>query len=123
MMEERRKNRRMELDSKLLIKSLNDNPQEVAIEVTDVSKTGIGFICDTPLTIGTVYEAYLTIWMKERLHIFLEIIRMDKLDENRYNYGAIFIGMPEMDSKRIETYDTMNAMGNINEADSAEHLN
>lgn len=112
-MEERRKNRRMELDSKLLIKSLNDSEQEeVAIEVSDVSKTGIGFTCDNELAIGTVYEAYLTIWMKEQLHIFLEVIRKDKTDDGKYNYGAIFVGMPEMDSKRIEVYDTMESMEN-----------
>lgn len=112
-MEDRRKNRRMELESRLLIKSLNGSTQEeVAIEVMDVSKTGIGFLCDNELTIGTVYEAYLTIWMKEQLHIFLEVIRVSKNDDNRYNYGAIFVGMPEMDSKRIEVYDTMESMGN-----------
>lgn len=110
-MEERRKNRRMELSSKLLIKNLNGTEQEeVAIEVLDVSKTGIGFICDSELTIGSVYEAYLTIWMKEQLHVFLEIIRMEKMDDGRYSCGAIFIGMAEMDSKRIETYDTIGAM-------------
>lgn len=112
-MEERRKNRRMELESKILIKSLNGSEhEEVAIEVSDVSKTGIGFTCDNQLAIGSVYEAYLTIWMKEQLHIFLEIIRMEKVDDIKYHYGAIFIGMPEMDSKRIEVYDTMDTMEN-----------
>lgn len=114
-MEERRKNRRMELSSKLLIKRLNGPAEEITIEVSDVSKTGIGFTCDSQLTIGTVYEAYLTIWMKEQLHIFLEIIRIDKIDDNKYNYGAIFIGMPEMDSKRIEIYDTMDTMENTDQ--------
>lgn len=110
-MEERRKNRRMELESKLLIKGLNGSAEEeIAIEVSDVSKTGIGFTCDSQLAIGSVYEAYLTIWMKEQLHIFLEIIRVDKVDDTKYHYGAIFIGMPEMDSKRIEIYDTMGNM-------------
>lgn len=112
-MEERRRNRRMELESRLLIKSLNGSEhEEIAIEVADVSKTGIGFTCDNELAIGTVYEAYLTIWMKEQLHIFIEIIRVNKTSDNKYNYGAIFVGMPEMDSKRIETYDTMESLDN-----------
>ena len=109
-MEERRKDRRMELTSKLIIKGLNGSEEEVAIEVADVSKTGIGFNCNRELAIGSVYEAYLVIWMKEQLHIFLEIIRMKSIDEKSYNYGAIFIGMPVMDSKRIEVYDTMEVM-------------
>lgn len=107
-MEERRKNRRMELTSKLLIKNLSGSAEEeVTIEITDVSKTGVGFICDSPLNIGTVYEAFLTIWMKETIHAFLEIVRIEKLEDNKYSYGAIFIGMAEMDKKRIEVFDTM----------------
>lgn len=108
-MNERRKNKRLELESKLLIKSLNaeENPHEVGIDIIDVSKTGIGFTCDKPLTIGTVYEAYLTIWTKEMIHAFLEIIRIEK-NADDYTYGAIFIGMPEMDASRISLYDTIN---------------
>ncbi len=107
-MNERRKSKRIELESKLLIKSLNstEDPHEVGIEVVDVSKTGVGFTCEKPLMIGTVYEAYLTIWTKEVLHAFLEIIRIEKNAEG-YTYGAIFIGMPEMDASRISLYDTV----------------
>ena len=110
-MEERRKNRRMELTSKLLIKNLSGaTEEEVSIEITDVSKTGVGFNCNSPLNIGTVYEAFLTIWMKETIHVFLEIVRIEKLEDNKYSYGTIFIGMSEMDKKRIEVFDTMGNM-------------
>ena len=108
---ERRRNKRLELTSRLIIKSL-DNPdeqeQEVAIEVSDVSKTGLGFYCTIPLEIGAVYEAYLTIWTKEVIHAFVEIVRIEK-DEDAFKYGGIFIGMPEMDAARIEIYDTVNS--------------
>ena len=57
--------------------------------------------------IGSVYESYLTIWTKEVLHAFFEIRRIEKIDEDSYNYGAIFIGMPEMDAARIEVYQTV----------------
>ena len=70
----------MELTSKLLIKNLSGAmEEEVSIEITDVSKTGVGFICDSMLNIGTVYETFLTIWMKETIHAFLEIVRIEKL--------------------------------------------
>lgn len=109
---ERRRNKRLELTSRLIIKRL-DNPdeqeQEVAIEVSDVSKTGLGFYCTIPLEIGAVYEAYLTIWTKEVIHAFVEIVRIEK-DEDAFKYGAIFIGMPEMDAARIEVYDTVENM-------------
>lgn len=111
-MKERRKNHRMNLASRLVIKRL-DNPvqgEDVAIEVTDVSKSGVGFICTEILTIGAVYESFLTIWTKEVLHAFLEIVRIEKKEDDIFEYGAIFIGMPEMDAARIETYNTIESL-------------
>lgn len=109
-MEERRKYRRMELSSHLVIKNLNGIEEEIPIEVVNVSKTGLGFICEKELNSSTVYEAWLIIWMKESIHAFMEIVRIEKIDEKRYSYGAIFIGMSEMDSMRIEVFDTMGKM-------------
>lgn len=109
MADERRRSKRLELTSRLVLKRL-DNPnaeaEEVAIEVADVSKTGLGFYCTIPLEIGAVYEAYLTIWTKEVIHAFVEIVRIEK-EEDAFKYGGIFIGMPEMDAARIEIYDTI----------------
>ncbi len=106
-MEERRRSKRSELNSKLVLKRLDRQNEEVGINILDVSKTGIGFDCDQKLEIGTVYESYLTIWTKEVIHAFLEIRRIEKLDDNTFHYGASFIGMPEMDSQRIEVYQTV----------------
>ena len=72
-MEEKRNDRRMGLSAKLLIKNMNDSEsqvEEAAIEVLDVSKSGVGYVC-----------------------------------------GTIFIGLPEMNAKRIEVYDLL---GRIN---------
>jgi hypothetical protein len=107
-MNERRKTKRSDLSSRLVIKRLDEEGvQEVAIEVLDVSKTGIGFISTEPLGIGAVYEGYLTIWTKEVLHAFIEIVRIEK-KEDVFEYGAIFIGMPEMEANRIEVYQSFN---------------
>ncbi|MCR4850083.1 MAG: PilZ domain-containing protein [Lachnospiraceae bacterium] len=106
-MEERRKNKRMELISTLTVKRLDGSEMsDVDIEIIDVSKTGVGFSCNVPLEIGAVYESNLRIWTQEVLHAFLEIVRIEK-QGNTYIYGAIFIGMPEMDASRIETYETV----------------
>lgn len=106
-MEERRKAKRTELTSKLLMKRLdNQKTEEVDIEVVDVSKSGVGFTCKEPLTIGAIYEAYLTIWTKEVLHAVLEIVRIEK-KEDTIAYGAVFVGLPEMNAFRIETYQTV----------------
>lgn len=106
---ERRKNRRLELNSRLILKRLDqadEASEEIAIEVVDVSKTGLGFYCTIPLEIGAVYESFLTIWTKEVIHAFVEIVRIEK-EEDAFKYGGIFIGMPEMDAARIEIYDTV----------------
>ena len=103
-MEEKRRNERTELTSKLVVNCLGgDSPKEVYIQVTDLSKTGLGFVCSETLTIGAVYEGFITIWTKEVIHAFMEIVRIVKKD-NSYQYGAIFVGMPEMESQRIEIY-------------------
>jgi len=110
-MEDRRRSKRIELISSLVIKRLDDNTkEEVTIEITDVSKTGVGFTCSRPLEIGAVYESNLRIWTQEVLHAFLEIIRIEKKGEGIFGYGAIFIGMPEMDAARIEVYDTVETL-------------
>lgn len=107
-MEERRKSKRTEMSSRLMIKRLDGGEnKEVAINIVDLSKDGIGFECAEALAIGEVYESYLTIWTREVLHAFLRIVRIE-LKQGGYFYGAVFVGMPEMDSARIEVYQTVN---------------
>ena len=109
-MEERRRNERHALSSTIVIKRLDGNSsEEVNIDIVDVSKTGVGFTCNTALTIGAVYESYLQIWTKETLHAFIEIVRIVK-ENGTFSYGAIFIGMPEMDMSRISVYETVEKM-------------
>ena len=109
LMEERRRNKRTSMESMLMIKRLDGSTHtELKIEVTDISKTGVGFVADQLLQVGEVYEAFLTIWTKEVLHAFLRIVRIELMDSSDYSYGAIFIGMPEMDASRIEVYQTVN---------------
>ena len=109
-MDEKRKDRRMELRSRIVVKRLNGEEEcheDVFIDVVNVSKNGIGFNCETALKIGAVYEAFLTIWTKEVIHAFIEIVRIEKTGEQMFNYGGIFIGMPEADLQRIEVYDVV----------------
>lgn len=80
--------------------------EKTAIQICDVSVTGIGFTCAAQLEMGAVYECFLTIWTKEVIHSFVEIVRGEKRDED-YRYGGIFIGMTEMDAYRIRVYQTV----------------
>ena len=104
-MEEKRKNKRIDLECSLIVKRLGsetsaDASNGLTIELINVSKSGIGFKCPEQLSIGEVYECYLTIWTKETIHAFIQIVRVQK-NENDYSYGSIFIGMTETDTNRI----------------------
>ncbi len=110
-MEDRRKSKRTKLDSRLIVRRLDAaEDKEVLIDVVDVSKDGVGFTAGRPLKIGAVYEAFLTIWTQEVIHAFLQIVRIELLEEaepKKYGYGARFVGMPEMEANRIEVYQTV----------------
>mgnify|MGYP002857103442 CR=1 FL=1 len=112
-MEEKRKDRRLDLESRILAKrvgledQLKDEIEEEAeIDVKNISKRGIGFTCDQVLKIGSVYECLLTIWTKETIHAFVQVVRSVKQDDTCF-YGGIFIGMTEVDMKRIEIYERL----------------
>lgn len=110
-MEEKRHSQRSEMISKLMIKRLDSDEagEEVVINITDVSKGGVGFTCNKALEIGAVYESFLEIWTKEVLHTFLEIVRIEK-NGDLYTYGSSFVGLPEMEAQRIATYQTVTNM-------------
>ena len=111
-MDDRRKSKRTKLVSRLIVKRLDSRDGgEVEIDIVDVSKDGVGFTAARDLKIGAVYEGFLTIWTHEVIHAFLQIVRIELLedgDENKkYGYGARFVGMPEMEANRIEVYQTV----------------
>ena len=110
MMEEKRGSRRMDLSARLLIKNINGDStkeEEVEIDVLDVSTTGVGFRCSVPLTIGAVYDTFLKLWTDEVIHAFLKVVRIEQTQEEKYICGTIFIGLPEMNARRIEVYDML----------------
>ena len=107
-MDEKRRSQRTELESKLVVSRVDksEGAQEISIDVINLSKTGIGFDCETPLEIGAVYEGFLRIWTQEVIHAFIEIVRIEK-KEGTFHYGGLFIGMPEMEAARIDVYQTI----------------
>ena len=107
-MEEKRKHKRLGLTGELILKKLggNEEGQPAQIEIHDCSRDGIGFSTDVQLTIGNNYEANLTLWTKEVLHVFIQIVRAAKVGDV-FQYGGIFIGMPDADIMRIQVYETV----------------
>ena len=106
-MDERRRRERTDLDAQLKIKRADGTKiAEVEIDVTDVSITGIGFTCAESLEIGAIYEGTLTIWTKEKIKVFLDIVRKREMDD-KINYGAHFVGMPDLYKRKIGVYQTV----------------
>lgn len=108
-MNERRKSKRLSMTGKLMLKALSgDGPEsEVVIDIQNCSRHGLGFNCARQLMIGDNYQAELTIWTKEVINVFLQIVRSEKREDDTYNYGCIFIGMPDSDRQRIAVYETV----------------
>ena len=106
-MDERRRRKRTDLEAHLKIKRADGSAiEEVAIDVTDVSLTGMGFMCEEELELGVVYEGTLTIWTKEKLKVFLDVVRRREVDSG-INYGADFVGLPDLYKRKIGIYQTV----------------
>ena len=106
-MSERRRRKRTDLDAQLKIKRTDGSSiAEIEIDVVDVSLTGIGFMCKDELEIGVIYEGTLTIWTKEKIKVFLDIVRRHDMDDS-INYGADFVGMPDLYKRKIGIYQTV----------------
>lgn len=112
-MEERRKSKRLDLDVSVQLERLDfegvTTLKYVRVDVTDISKTGIGFKCGQVLETGTYYDAKLQIWTKEIINTVIEIVRVAEEDDS-YHYGATFIGMTETDALKIEIYQIFNEL-------------
>lgn len=106
-MDERRRKKRTDLDAQLKIKKADGSKiAEHDIDVTDVSITGIGFMCADELELGSIYEGTLTIWTKEKIKVFLDIVRRQE-KEDGIKYGAHFVGMPDLYKRKIGIYQVV----------------
>lgn len=105
--EEKRKSRRIDLESHIVIKRIDNGIEDyVKIGIRDLSRSGVGFVSEENLELDTVYESHITIWTKEVIHVLLKITRKVEQDKG-YLYGAVFMGLSEVDAFRIEVYDAM----------------
>lgn len=105
-MEEKRKAKRLDLEAHLIMNRIDSGRHDlIPVNIIDISKSGVGFKCDQPLEINSIYEAELQIWTKEIIHTFVNIVRCDIKDDDIV-YGGTFVGMTEHDACKIEIYDT-----------------
>ena len=105
---EKRNARRLDLDVTIELERIDDHRDVttlklVHVETKDLSKSGIGFTTKAKLEIGSFYNTKLQIWTKETIQAVIEIVRCIEL-EDKYLYGAKFIGMIESDALKIDIY-------------------
>ncbi len=108
-MEEKRKQKRYPTDIRLKISSLykqdyqkiNDINQD--IQLINISKSGVGFICNTELPTGYYFNAKISFAEDKYFYSVLKIIRVDK-DDNTYTYGCEFVGLADVLSSVVDEY-------------------
>ena len=111
-MEEKRKNKRLDLDVKIQLERLDEGDvttlKLVHVDVTDISKSGIGFDCPKQLEIGSYYDTRIQIWTKEIVNAVVEIVRSEQKPDGSYHYGGVFVGMTDTDALKIDIYQIFN---------------
>jgi len=111
-MDEKRRSKRLPIDLKLDISSLfkQDNVRvdnvHAPIEVMDVSRNGIGFKSESILPIDFYFNAKIQLGDPEScLYTVVKIVRQEGMDDNKFIYGAEYIGMPSVLMYIFEEYE------------------
>lgn len=103
-MYEQRRSKRISVSLELKVSSIfkQDNiwleELNAEIEVTDISRTGIGFKSISKLPVGYYFNAKLELGSKENiLYCVVKIIREVITNKDNYiMYGCEFVGMPSI---------------------------
>lgn len=110
-MEEKRKHKRLDLDVAIKLEKLDEvgaaTLDYAHVDVTDISRSGIGFQANRELEIGAYYDTRIELWTKEVVDAVLEIVRSED-KEDCYKYGGAFIGVSDADAMKIDIYQIFN---------------
>ena len=111
-MNEKRKHKRLDLDVTIQLERLDQGSvttvKYAKVDVTDISRSGLGFTSQQELPVGAYYDAKIQIWTKEVVEAIVEIVRCVKQNDGTYKYGCFFIGMPDVDAMKIDIYQIFN---------------
>jgi hypothetical protein len=109
-MQEKRKYKRLPVKLELTISKLFKQDYETiydineGIAVKDISKSGIGFICQKELPINYYFDAKIQLSDEQYFFSVLKIIRVSKIDDG-YSVGCEFVGLADILSKRVDLYE------------------
>ncbi len=108
-MKEKRKQTRYPASIKLTVESLykqgNQRIDSIneSIEITDISRSGIGFVCEDDLPIDYYFNAKIEIGSDRHFYTVVKIIRKTE-KKGTYHYGSEFVGLADVLSVFVEEY-------------------
>lgn len=110
-MEEKRRHKRLDLDVSVQLERLDENGittlKYLHVDVTDISRSGLGFTAKKLLEVGTYYDTKIQIWTGEVVDAVVEIVRRNECGDD-FQYGSVFIGMSTTDALKIDIYQIFN---------------
>lgn len=111
-MNEKRHSKRLPVDLVLEISSLfkqdnvHVNLNHAPIEVTNISKGGIGFLSKSVLPLDYYFNAKLTLGDEDSiLYTVVKIVRSEPAGTSVYSYGCEFVGMAPILSYIFDEYE------------------
>ena len=109
---ERRKSKRLPLDVSIQLERLEIEEvitvKYLHVDVTDLSRSEIGFKTNQELKVGSFFDTRIQIWTKEVIDAVIEIVRVSPGADGMYTYGCTFVGMTETDTLKIDIYQMFN---------------
>lgn len=110
-MKEKRKHKRLPLSLELNISSLFKQDYELlpdinaTIDIVDISKSGLGFMCDYELPLNYYFDTKIELSEKNYFFAVLKIIRIEK-KEDKFFVGCEFVGLADILSQRVDLYSS-----------------
>lgn len=104
---EKRKAKRINTNLQLRMEPIEDGGETIIADVTNISKSGIGFETEHTLADHSFYRARLELETKESMDAIIETVRHSenmKNDEDKIQYGGRFIAMSNNDQFKIEVF-------------------
>jgi hypothetical protein len=111
-MQEKRKDRRLDLDVAIELERLDQKElttlKLVHVKVTDLSSSGMGFLTSQPLDPHALYDTRIQIWTRDIIHVVIRIVRCEQTEDGTYRCGATFVGLTRPDALKINIYSMLN---------------
>lgn len=78
--------------------------REIAIEILDISKGGIGFLAKEDLPLSYYFNAKIDLGHGRQFYSVLRILRKDVISDG-FNYGCEFTGLADILTHYIDSFE------------------